>query len=272
VLESYFGHEFTALRTIQDLFYPELPQGIFSTWYSFCIRKALPPSLKIYLNLQCQGAPRSLYLCKEALARLGLEDAHRHIVELCRDNPLVELKYFALDICGGSTQENKRTKIYLTFPNTSFYELQTKLSAIGLAAEESKPTICNFGSFFMDVKTPVSYKPLFVCININGGVDDIFATVYFPISHYTPSDLHASNQIFAYLNCYHSPAHAKLYERCLSAVISRPLLDGIGQSYVSFKLKKKKLVSTVYFSAECNKVLTRKDLLEKFVSSNGHMV
>jgi DMATS type aromatic prenyltransferase len=92
------------LDELTDLFLPADPQGDFALWIALELRPSGVPKVKVYLNPAACGPERAAATVREALRRLGHEDAFdvlppgdRHL-------------FFALDL---GDWEEPRAKVYL---------------------------------------------------------------------------------------------------------------------------------------------------------------
>jgi len=253
-LEEYFKCQFTDVQKLSHLFYPDEPQGSFSSWYSFCVGKN-SVGLKIYFNLECQGNSKVHELCKEALNILGASELQSHVDNLICAGAV--LKYIGLDLV---SQSQKRVKVYIIYPNVSLRDAQNKLSEHHLLpggdnnTSNNRPSICDLGSYFVDDVNKVLQQPYILCLNLDklGGKTLPNVSFGIPVSRVTDQIL--SEKFSAYLKHYHSEEQVQLYNRCLKSAISRPLENGCGgHSYVGFKYKGDgKLVTTIYISSEVN--------------------
>ena len=247
-LEEKYGAELSRFNCIQDLFYPETPDAIFSIWHSACFWPKRTPEFKIYLNPQAKGKEQSLSVVEEALSRLGFSQAlpllKKVAVQLRPGND--EIMYFSLDL---STKKKSRVKVYLRHYEANAKDIEEALSIAHSFRSGSVQDLC----YTVTGKDNSFCKqPLTTCFSFIEGDTDrpSVGTFYMPISAYVPDDYVAYERIYSYIEKQKLPV--SVYRLSVENFATRPLQDRSGMhSYLSFKQDKAgRPRITVYFAPE----------------------
>ncbi|WP_280872135.1 tryptophan dimethylallyltransferase family protein [Streptomyces sp. MJP52] len=212
------------LDELEDLFLPADPQGSFALWIALELRPSGVPKVKVYLNPAASGPERAAATVREALRRLGHEDAFDVLP------PGDQHLFFALDL---GDWEEPRAKVYLA---------HHKLSATGagtLSRMDDGPRPADIQAFFHaatgtdpagdDEDGPLPHRrPVQTC----HAVTDTAAgrptgfTLYVPVRDYVRHDGEALKRAVTVLT-RHGMDPSPL-RHALSALTSRHLRDGVG--------------------------------------------
>jgi DMATS type aromatic prenyltransferase len=246
-LEQDFGADLTRLASVEDLFLPAAPQGVFALWHAVSFRSDHALDLKVYLNLQAHGRAQAPAVTQEALARLGFAAAWPALrqVGARRGFEDDELLYFSLDLSG---RPEARCKVYFRHHGATAGDLE---QAMGLSTRSTPGQIAAMCQALGGGSGPFTARAPVSCFSYVAGDGErpSEATVYFPITGYVRDDEEARARVSAYLGGLGAPVAA--YQAAVDAFASRALTNGVGmQSYVSFRHERGVARSTVYFSPE----------------------
>lgn len=106
------GVDIDRYLAIEDLFVTESPlPGGPTIWHSLARKQNEPSRFKVYLNPNAHGAGKAGEVVGDAMARIGMRDAWRPVVErldelVCQGH---EIEFFALDL---RRSEEARAKVY----------------------------------------------------------------------------------------------------------------------------------------------------------------
>ncbi|MFF3314636.1 tryptophan dimethylallyltransferase family protein [Streptomyces sp. NPDC003035] len=229
-----WGFDTKRLDELEDLFFPPAPQGPLALW---CALELLPggiPRMKVYLNPAASGQERSAATVREALQRLGHQQAFTALPE--GDRHL----FFALDL---GDWEEPRVKVYLAHHDLSATEAADLSRLDGGSGQPEITTFFRMAAGH-DAETGVETgveagagagqgprvdrRPVQSChafTETASGRPSGF-TLYIPIRDYARDDGEALDRAVAVLD-RHGMDSAPLI-RSLSAVTSRRLRDGVG--------------------------------------------
>ena len=245
------------LRLVEDLFFPEEPEGIFAVWHAVSLRPDKEPEFKIYLNPQAQGEAKAAAIMEEALDRLGFSRVWPAIAEIAarRGPEKDEFKYFSLDLSGDKAA---RVKLYVRHHDATVEDLEIALSA---ASNYVKGDVTEFCQGMAGSTNLFSERSVTTCFSFVDGDDyqPSKGTLDFPLSAYIPNDQVACDRIYGYLAKHNLPSY--IYERSLQAFATRSLEEGRGMhSYVSFRRQGGCPRVTIYLAPEAYKVMTQSHL------------
>ncbi|WP_229680111.1 tryptophan dimethylallyltransferase family protein [Saccharopolyspora thermophila] len=234
------------LRSVQDLFSPDEPQGKFSWWFSFIFDASGAPKFKVYFNPHVRGADAAPRLVKKAFDRLGMAGAHEtvHRYALRRDG-LDDPVFFALDL---DDSPHARVKLYVSQRDARPSDAQAAADAVpgidpALVREfcaqlapdtevfTGRPLVSSYSFVADDVDKPSNYS------------------LYLPIRDYVPNDAVARERIGGYLpQVGVDPA---VLDRAIGALTDRPLAARAGLlAHISLRLSPNRIGTTVYLSSE----------------------
>ncbi len=229
---------------IRDLFAPDMPEESFVLWHAI---RLLPfeatPELKVYFNAQIRGRLMAPALVEAALDRLGFPGAYARLMKAMQRGPeLDEIRYLALDLCGG---EAARVKVYV------FHHQPTPavISEAASAAPSADATgIAAFFEGLSEGRAPSGGFAPATCLSFVAGRDDpSAATLHFPVRGYVRNDEEVSDRLRAVVDGSIVARH----EASVEAVRQRPLSDGVGLSaYVSMRSDAHGARYTEYLSTE----------------------
>ncbi|MCX5197389.1 DMATS family aromatic prenyltransferase [Streptomyces sp. NBC_00249] len=246
-----WGFDTRRLDELEDLFFPEAPEGPLALWCALELVPGAVPKVKVYLNPAASGQKRSAETVREALRRLGHRQAFAALPE--GDRHL----FFALDL---GDWEEPRVKVYLAHHDLSAAE------AAGLSRMDGGPERAEIKKFFRTAaghsadgaengagRDPrLDRRPVQSChafTETATGLPSGF-TLYVPVRDYARHDGEALDRAVSVLERYGIDS-APLVES-LSAVTSRPLREGVGLiAYLGLAHQQGKPARvTVYVSSE----------------------
>jgi DMATS type aromatic prenyltransferase len=110
------------LAKVQDLAFPESPEGTFTLWIGASWTSRRPVFLKCYLNPQVSGLERSAEVTAEVLERLGHGNAWRTVAASLAQSAQRrdELAIISLDL---HSSPEARTKVYIRHHHASVADL-----------------------------------------------------------------------------------------------------------------------------------------------------
>ncbi|MES1186015.1 MAG: tryptophan dimethylallyltransferase family protein [Myxococcales bacterium] len=246
-LARQYAADLSRFRLVSDLFTPSGMQGPFALWSAVVFANGKPPSFKSYFNPQAQGVGSAVALVEEALRRLGLPRAWRHLAStMARRGPhRDELKYFALDL---STSEQARVKVYVRHHEATPEDLEIAASA---ASDSTRGEAQDFARAMGGRALRFKERATFTCAAFVGGQDDrpSATTQYVPVCAYALDDLEVERRVASYLGS--QGIDDAPYRRVLAAFANRPLDAGVGlQSWVAFRRYRGVPRLTVYLGTE----------------------
>ena len=247
-----FGVAVERLRLVEDLFFPEEPEGIFAVWHGVSFSPDKEPEFKIYLNPQAQGEARAAAIMEEALDRLGFRRVWPVIAEIAarRGPEKDEFKYFSLDLSGDKAA---RVKLYVQHHDATVEDLEIALSA---ASNYVKGDVTEFCQAMTGSNGPFSERSVITCFSFVEEDKDCpsVGNFHLPLRAYTYNDQLASDRIYRYLAKHILPSSI-IYERFLPAFAKRSLKDGKGMhTYVSFRREQGYSRITLYLAPEAYKI------------------
>ncbi|MHA6800306.1 tryptophan dimethylallyltransferase family protein [Bounagaea algeriensis] len=234
------------LHAVQDLFRTDQPQGAFSWWYSMIFSPGGPPKFKVYFNPAVHGAEKAPALVEEALARLGLPQAHTtvHKHALRRFGSDV-IAFFAVDL---DSDPQARVKLYVSHlsgtaedaaraaeavPGIEHERVHEFCAALGedTAVFDGRPLVSSYSFVDGDTSAPSNYS------------------LYVPVRDYVPDDAVARRRVIRAL-APHGVDTAEI-DDVISAVATRPLTDNRGLlAHVSLRMSPGDTGTTLYVSSE----------------------
>ncbi|MFI2436107.1 tryptophan dimethylallyltransferase family protein [Streptomyces sp. NPDC018693] len=238
------------LDELEDLFFPDAPEGPLALWLALELRPGGVPKVKVYLNPAASGPERAADTVREALERLGHREAFDALPE--GDRHL----FFALDL---GDWDEPRVKVYLAHHDLSAPE------AGGLSRMPGGPDAADTESFFrmaggLDGDSGpdgrLGRRPVQSChafTETATGLPSGF-TLYVPVRDYAAHDGEALERATALLERYGMDAGS--LRSAVAAVSERRLEDGVGLvAYVSVahQLGRPPRV-TAYLSSEAYRV------------------
>jgi DMATS type aromatic prenyltransferase len=211
---------------LEDLFFPDSPQGPLALWCALELRPGGVPKVKIYLNPAASGPDRVTDTVREALDRLGHREAFAALPEA--DRPL----FLALDL---GDWDEPRVKVYLAHHDLSATE------AGALSRMAAGPSPAHTEDFFRvaaglapglgadeDQDQRLTRRPVQSChafTETTTGLPSGF-TLYVPVRDYARHDGEALARATALLEGH--GIDAAPLRQALSAVTPRRLEDGVG--------------------------------------------
>ena len=184
------------LDELEDLFFPESPQGPLALWCALELRAGGVPTVKVYLNPAASGPARATGTVREALRRLGHGQAFAALPEDAR--PL----FFALDL---GDWEEPRVKLY-----TAHHDLSA-VEAGGLSRMAGGPAPAEVEAFFRAAAgiragqdTLLDRRPVQTChaFTRTGADRPGGFTLYVPVRDYVRHDGEALGRAVALLRRY----------------------------------------------------------------------
>jgi DMATS type aromatic prenyltransferase len=250
-LTNEFGVSLERLYQLEDLFFPDVPLGVFSAWHAVCWKPGGKPEFKIYLNLQVRGREEAPALLAEAMKRLGFAHAWRSVYGTGGRHGLDELVYFSLDL---AAHQEARLKVYCRHHRATVKEFE---GAARIARNHQEGDAIALCQAMADGESdgPFTRKPPITCYSFVDPNDPAPAavTLHFPIAAYVPNDHIAQTRIERFITAQGLPSGP--YVEMLRAFATRPLSAGRGlQSYASFRRDKNIPRVTVYFGPEAYSV------------------
>ncbi|MDQ1024645.1 DMATS type aromatic prenyltransferase [Streptomyces umbrinus] len=223
-----WGFSSHRLDHLEDLFFPPASQGPLALWCALELRPGGVPRLKVYLNPAASGPERAGETIREALGRLGYQQAYTALP------PADGYPFFALDL---GDWDAPRVKIYLRHHNLAVAE------AGSLPRMDSGPEQATVEAFFRiaagyhsgtrsgagtSADARLCGLPALACHSFTEtttGLPSGF-TLHIPIRDYVRHDGEAHARAVAVLA--HYGMDATPLARSLAAVTSRQPADGTG--------------------------------------------
>jgi hypothetical protein len=241
------------LTRVQDLVFPEHPEGAFALWLGVSgIKGRL--SFKCYVNPQISGAGAASRVTSEVLGRLGFAAAWSVIVGGLVTGPSRrdEISILSFDLQRSS---RARVKVYIRHHHATVSDLDKRM---GLARDYQCGDAERFYgclSGASNITGTFSNKPPIVELSFVDPEDcrPASSTLEFPIGSYVESDLEARQRIERCLDAFAiDPAP---YRRAISAFAPRPLEDGVGiHAHVTLRrVEGGKPRLAVYFASEAHR-------------------
>ncbi|MFE5124110.1 tryptophan dimethylallyltransferase family protein [Streptomyces sp. NPDC056669] len=225
-----WGFSTDQLDRLEDLFFPQSPEGPLAVWCALELRPGGVPGVKVYLNPSANGADRAAETVREALARLG----HRQAFDSL---PRAEgFPFFALDL---GDWDAPRVKVYLKHPGLSPTE------AGSLPRMSPAPGRERLEEFFRTAgdlpaaddltadgaaedADRLTGRPALTCHSFTETATGLPSgyTLHVPVRDYVRDDGEARERAVAVLRSHDMDSAA--LDRALAAVSPRPLGDGVG--------------------------------------------
>ncbi|MFG2126430.1 tryptophan dimethylallyltransferase family protein [Streptomyces sp. NPDC048751] len=219
-----WGFTTDRLDELEDLFFPDAPQGPLTLWCALELRPGGVPKVKVYLNPAASGAKRSADTVREALTRLGHPEGFESLP------PADGYPFLALDLGDWDTP---RAKVYVRHPDLAATEAGL------LSRADAGPLHTEVEDFFRtaagldadagdraDVR--LARRPVLTCHSFTdsaSGAPSGF-TLHIPVRDYVRHDGEALARAVSLLLRYGvDPAPLG---RSLTAVTARRLEDGVG--------------------------------------------
>ncbi|MFG2881445.1 tryptophan dimethylallyltransferase family protein [Streptomyces sp. NPDC048297] len=214
------------LDKLEDLFFPDSPEGPLALWCALELRPGGVPKVKVYLNPAASGPDRAVDTVREAFDRLGHHKAFAALP--AADRPL----FLALDL---GDWDEPRVKVYLAHRDLSATE------AGALSRMAAGPPPAQIEDFFRvaagiapgpgvdgDEDERLTRRPVQSChafTETATGLPSGF-TLYVPVRDYARHDGEALTRATALLEGH--GIDAAPLRQALSAVTARRLEDGVG--------------------------------------------
>ena len=228
-------------QRIVDLFVPDASaQPRFSLWHAGVIRKGCAPLIKAYLNPRVRGAVAAPGLVAEALSRLGLDSAWRHLRQVTGSSRALDMRYFALDL---EASDSARVKVYVASSEAAPH-LERLLKGV---ANFRPGQATDFLTGLIGHPGPFPARPVLCCFAFVAGQAVPRATLHVPVRCYVDDDSQALERVAAML-----PSTVSLpLARAIQGFASRPLSVGRGLiTYISFTPSDRGLRVTAYLAPE----------------------
>jgi hypothetical protein len=234
------------LRSVQELFLAEEPQGKFAWWYSFIFSPGKEPKFKVYFNPEVHGPERSREIVADSLDRLGLHEAYQTVEKYAlQRGDKDHFAFFAVDL---DHSPQSRVKIYVAQEEASAAVAERAAAAVpgidpGQAGKfcsllggdteifAGRPLVSSYSFVEGDTSTPSNYS------------------VYVPIRDYVPHDGVARERVLDTLPQF--GVEPTGLDEMIAAVRNRPLEANSGLiAHVSLRMSASTIGSTVYLSSE----------------------
>ncbi|MFM9588187.1 tryptophan dimethylallyltransferase family protein [Streptomyces scabiei] len=259
-LAAQWGVRPTELARVSDLFLPPAPHGPLTLWCALELRAEGTPRIKLYLNPGARGAERSLETVREAMARLGHEQAFEPLHRYLRPRfpERAGLMFFALDV---GPWPRPRAKVYVVHPHATAADAAEAARLVPAASPRKVAEHCRR----IGGDGPFDRLPLLSCYaftdegerkgrrkgEVRGPTGH---TVHVPVRACVRDDRAARDHAVRLLR-RHGVCGAPL-DRALAALTVRPLDAGVGLiSYLSLVQAARQAPRiTVYLSSEAYRV------------------
>lgn len=240
------GVSLAQFEALEGLFLPDDPGPPFGLWLGASWMAGRDTLLKVYLNPHARGSAASPDLMREAMARLGLQQAWRTVENaLSLRDGRDEIGIAALDLgASGPT----RLKVYIRHHRVSVPEI---LPVATLTGEFTASEVSLFYSLLSEQQGPFLEKPIATVFAFRepGSAVPLAATLAFPIGKYVENDEIARRRIARCLNAF-GLSHDQ-YERAVRALAIRPLAARAGiHAHVTLRRLASGARVGVYFASE----------------------
>ncbi|GAA0644013.1 DMATS family aromatic prenyltransferase [Streptomyces thermocarboxydovorans] len=216
-MSERWGFATDSLDALVDLFLPARPQGALALWYALELRPGGVPGLKVYLNPAANGEERSASTVREALRRLGHDQAFDALPEAGG------YPFLALDL---GDWDAPRVKVYLRHDALSAAE------AGRLSRMPGGPDPASVEGFFRAVAGPdvplLTRRPGLTCHSFTetGAARPSGFTLHVPVRDYAEHDGEALRRATKVLGDF--GIEAPVLAEALGALTSRHLHEGVG--------------------------------------------
>jgi DMATS type aromatic prenyltransferase len=240
-----FGTPLARLNQVEDLFFPENPQGLFSAWHAVCWRPDTELDYKIYMNLHASGSENAPRVLREAMTRLGLEEAWRNTFTRPDRHGQDVPVYFSLDL---SSRREARIKVYQRHFCASAADVEA-VASLAKGYRRGDATAL-FQAMAPSHHGAFTAKPVMTCFSfIEGESVPTNVTLYFPISAYSAHDGISADRLRSYMGREGVPT--EYFESAVRNYATRPMYDGNGMiSYIGVRREQAGQRMNVYFGPE----------------------
>lgn len=226
---------------VADLFAPD-PSAPprFSLWHAAVVREGRAPLIKAYLNPLVRGAAAANDLVEEALSRLGLDCAWRHLQQLAGPGGELDMRYFALDL---DASASARVKVYVASSERA-PRVERLLKDV---ANFSPGQATEFLTGLAGHAGPFPARPVLCCFAFVTGQSVPHSTLHVPVRCYVDDDAQALERASRLL-----PTSVSLpLARAINGFAGRPLSVGRGLiTYISLTPSDRGLRVTAYLAPE----------------------
>ena len=240
------GISLAQFEALESLFLPDDPGPPFGLWLGASWMAGRDTLLKVYLNPHARGSAATPELMREAMARLGMQQAWRTVESaLSLRDGRDEIGIAALDL-GGSGPA--RIKIYVRHHRVSVPQI---LPIATLTGEFTASDVSLFYSLLSEQQGPFLEKPIATVFAFRepGSAAPAAATLEFPIGKYVENDEIARRRIGRCLKAF-GLAHDQ-YDRAIHALAIRPLAARAGiHAHVTLRRLASGARVGVYFASE----------------------
>lgn len=226
---------------VADLFAPDAAaRPRFSLWHAAVVREGRPPLVKAYLNPLVHGAKESRKLVAEALSRLGLDSAWRHLQKAVGPGRELDMRYFALDL---DASASARVKVYVASSETAPH-IERLLKGV---ANFNPGQATEFLTGLTGHAGPFPARPVLCCFAFVAGQRVPHSTLHVPVRCYVDDDSQALERAARLL-----PSNVSLpLTRAINSFAARPLSVGRGLiTYISLTPGDGGLRVTAYLAPE----------------------
>ncbi|MET9499669.1 tryptophan dimethylallyltransferase family protein [Streptomyces sp. NPDC006552] len=224
-MAARWGFSTDQLDTLADLFFPAGAQGPLALWYALDLRAGGVPGVKVYLNPSAGGPEHAARTVREALRRLGYDQAFEQLPPAAAGYP-----FLALDL---GAWKSPRVKVYVRHPRMSAEDA----CALSRTADAAALDVRAFfhaaaGSFAPpgsggDDTLRLVRRPALTCHSFTEGDSTPSGfTLHIPVRDYVRDDEEALARATALLT--RVGIDPTLLNRSLGALTQRPLADGVG--------------------------------------------
>ncbi len=239
------GADLSRLAQVEDLFFPERPEGRFALWHAAALVEGREPAFRVYLNPQVNGKSLAHATVEEALGRLGFAGAWSFVAEAARRAPPTdEIRYFSLDLAADA---RARAKVYIYHHQATTADLER---AASLASSYVPGAATEFYEAIAGSINPVQATAPATCLAfVEGQAAPTSSTLHVPIRFLADNDRVARQGLRAYFIKKGIPVDA--YDRVVDAAARRPLASGSGlHTYASLRSEPRGPRVTVYVATE----------------------